>query len=278
MPGVPEASAVKDKVRDFWDSDPCGTRYLHGPDGFEAHAQTRYALEPHIPAFAQFASARGLRVLEIGVGTGADYLEWLRAGALATGVDLSASSIDQARRRCELSGYAPDLKIGDAEKLSFPDNAFDVVYSYGVMHHSVDTRRCLNEAWRVLKPGGQARIMLYHHPSLTGLMLWLRFGLIRGLSIRRSVFEHLESPGTKSFTQSEVCLMMERFEDVSMEQVFSPGDLLLHKPSARFDRGFYRALWALYPRFLMRLLGRNLGLFLLVSARKPIAASPGSGA
>jgi ubiquinone/menaquinone biosynthesis C-methylase UbiE len=274
MPGVPEAAALKDRVRDFWDSDPCGTRYLQGPDAFAAHAQARYALEPHIPVFAQFSAARGLRVLEIGVGTGADYLEWLKAGALAAGVDLSASSIDQARRRCELAGYTPELDVSDAEKLTFPDNAFDLVYSYGVIHHSVDTRQCLNEAWRVLKPGGQARIMLYHHASLTGLMLWLRFGLFRGQTIRRSVFEHLESPGTQSFTKSEVSSMMERFEDVSIEQVFSPGDLLLHKPSARFDSGFYRAVWALYPRFLIRLLCRRLGLFLLVSGRKP-AAAPG---
>jgi len=63
--------------------------------------------------------------------------------------------------------------------------------------------------------------------------------------------------------------MMKRFVDISLEQVFSPGDLLLHKPSARFHARFYRAVWALYPRFLVRLFCRNLGLFLLVSARKP---------
>jgi 2-polyprenyl-3-methyl-5-hydroxy-6-metoxy-1,4-benzoquinol methylase len=108
MHAIP-AAVLKDKVRDFWNSDPCGTRYLDGPDAFAAHAHARYALEPHIPTFAQFASARGARVLEIGVGIGADYLEWLKAGALATGIDLSASSIDQARRRCELAGYGPDL-------------------------------------------------------------------------------------------------------------------------------------------------------------------------
>jgi len=156
--------------------------YLDGPDAFTTHARARYALEPHIPRFANFASSHGARVLEIGVGMGADYLEWLKAGAHASGVDLSASSIDQAQRRCELAGYAPDLQVSDAENLSFPDDAFDVVYSYGVMHHSADTQQCINEAWRVLKPGGQARIMLYHHPSLTGLMLWLRFGLFHGRS------------------------------------------------------------------------------------------------
>ena len=184
MNHAPVPAALKEKVRDFWNADPCGTRYLKNRDDFSAHAAARYALEPHIPKFAQFAASRGTRVLEIGVGMGADYLEWLKAGALATGIDLSASSIDQSRRRCELAGYESDLKVSDAESLPFQDNTFDVVYSYGAMHHSADTQRCLNEAWRVLKPGGQARIMLYHHPSLTGLMLWLRFGVLQGKSIR----------------------------------------------------------------------------------------------
>jgi ubiquinone/menaquinone biosynthesis C-methylase UbiE len=263
--------ALKDKVRDFWNSDPCGTRYLENSDDFVAHAGARYALEPYIPKFAQFASARGSRVLEIGVGMGADYLEWLKAGAVATGVDLSASSVIQARRRCEEAGYEPDLHISDAENLPFLNDTFDVVYSYGVMHHSTDTKRCLSEAWRVLKPGGHARIMLYHHPSLTGFMLWLRFGLLQGKSIKQSVYQHLESPGTKTFSRPDVLHMMEQFENVAVQQVFSPGDLLLHKPSSRFHGFFYRMIWTLYPRFLVRFFCRKIGLFLLISGTKPVA-------
>src|SRR2546423_3723214 len=113
----------KAEVREFWNADPCGTRYLEGKDDFEAHARARYALEPHIFDFADFKSARGQKVLEIGVGMGADFLEWLKAGALATGVDLSPVSIEKARRRCELAGYVPDLRVADAERLPFPDNS-----------------------------------------------------------------------------------------------------------------------------------------------------------
>ena len=264
-------SALKEKVREFWNSEPCGTRYLDADEQFAAHARARYSLEPYIPAFAQFTSAKGKRVLEIGVGMGADYLEWLKAGAIATGIDLSPFSLEQARRRCQAARFQPDLQVGDAEHLTFPSNMFDIVYSYGVMHHSADVQRCLNEAWRVLKPGGHARIMLYHHPSLTGFMLWLRFGLARGKSMRQTVYEQLESPGTKSFSKHEVETMMRAFENVEIRQVFSPGDLLLHKPSDRFRSSFYRVVWAIYPRFLVRYLCRSMGLFLLVSARKPEA-------
>ena len=271
-----EKSDLKNEVREFWNSDPCGTRYLDNGEAFDAHTRARYGLEPYIPEFAQFASARGLKVLEIGVGMGADYLEWLKAGAQATGIDLSLASLAKASQRCVTAGYHPDLRIADAEHLPFGDETFDVVYSYGVMHHTPDTAQCLREAQRVLKPGGQAKIMLYHHPSLTGLMLWLRYGAFRGKSIRRSAYDHLESPGTKTYTQSEARGMMSGFEQITMRLVFSPGDLLLNRPSVRFQSPLYRLAWKLYPRWLARKLAGGWGLFLLIAARKPAnACSPG---
>jgi len=121
----------------------------------------------------------------------------------------------------------------------------------------------------VLKPGGEPRIMLYHHPSLTGMMLWLRYGAWRGKSMRRTVFDHLESPETKTYTKAEVRALMQGFESVDIQQVFSPGDLLLNAPSARFQSAVCRLAWKLYPRFLVRKFGGRWGLFLLVSGRKP---------
>jgi len=259
---------LKDQVADFWNAEPCGTRYLDQATEFAAHARARYTLEPYIADFAGFAASRGKRVLEIGVGMGADYEQWLKSGAIATGVDLSKTSLECARRRCELAGLSPDLRLTDAENLPFANDSFDVVYSYGVMHHSPDTARCLQEAFRVLKPGGEARIMLYHHASLTGFMLWLRYGVWRAQSIRRCVYDRLESPGTKTFTVAEVRTLMARFEKVTIEQVFSPGDLLLHQPSSRFQPPLYRMMWKVFPRAAVRRLGRRWGLFLLISARK----------
>ena len=258
----------KKEVRQFWDAEPCGSRYLEQRQDFAAHARMRYALEPYIHEFADFKSARGLKVLEIGVGMGADYIEWLKAGALATGVDLSEGSLERARLRCELAGYKADLRVADAENLPFPSNSFDVVYSYGVMHHSPDTARCLREAWRVLKPGGEARIMLYHHPSMTGLLLWLRYGVWRGKSLRQSVYDNLESPGTKTYTREEAVALMQGFRDVRARLVFSPGDLLVHHPSAQFQSAFYRLVWKIYPRWLVKRLAGTWKLFQLVNATK----------
>lgn len=266
---------LKEEVRKFWNAEPCGSRYLGDLADFEAHARARYELEPHIPEFAEFSRSSGLKVLEIGVGMGADYLEWLKAGASVSGVDLSAISIERARRRCELAGFQPDLRVADAEHLPFPDNTFDVVYSYGVMHHSPDTPECIHEAYRVLKPGGEARIMVYHHPSITGLMLWLRYGAFRK-SLRETVYQQLESPGTKTYTRAEARNLMNGFMDVRLRQAFSPGDLLLNKPSARFQSGFYRVIWNVFPRRLVKLFGSRWGLFLLITGTKRLSSKDGA--
>src|SRR5437773_12505505 len=84
-----QSSQLKDEVQDCWNAEPCGSRYLEGAENFEAfdaHARSRYALQPHISQFAKFSVARCLRAPEIGVGIGADYLEWLRAGGEAPGM------------------------------------------------------------------------------------------------------------------------------------------------------------------------------------------------
>jgi ubiquinone/menaquinone biosynthesis C-methylase UbiE len=269
---VSHANALTDlkaDVANFWNAEPCGTRYLGENGEFQSHAAERYRLEPYIPAFARFASSAGKRVLEVGVGMGADYEQWLKAGAVATGVDISTSSLARTQQRCDRAELSADLRHADAENLCFPNDTFDIVYSYGVMHHSPDTQKCLREAWRVLKPGGTARIMLYHHTSITGWMLWLRYGIWQRQSVRRCVYDRLESPGTKTFTKREVMQMMKEFENVQIEQVLSPGDLLMNKPSRKFQASIYRTAWKVFPRNLVRKLGTRWGLFLLISANKP---------
>jgi SAM-dependent methyltransferase len=165
-----EAShSLKERVREFWQANPCGTKFADAPAGTRAFYERveahRYAKEWHIPAAAEFASTQGLRVLEIGCGLGTDGAQFARAGADYTGVDLTDAAVALARRNFELQNLAGEFRTADAENLDFAEETFDLVYSHGVLHHTPDTARAIQEVHRVLKPGGRAVVMLYHRDS-----------------------------------------------------------------------------------------------------------------
>jgi ubiquinone/menaquinone biosynthesis C-methylase UbiE len=114
----------------------------------------------------------GKAVLEIGCGMGAMAMNWARAGARMTAVDLTEVAVAQTQRRMALYGLVADIRQADARILPFADASFDYVYSWGVLHHSPDLTRSIAEAMRVLKPGGGFGVMLYHrHSILYGYMI-----------------------------------------------------------------------------------------------------------
>jgi SAM-dependent methyltransferase len=160
---------LKNRVRAFWQSHPCGTKFsdaeIGTPDFFERVEHHRYEKEWHIPVAADFAAARGLKVLEIGCGLGTDGAQFAKAGADYTGLDLTDAAIELARKRFTTSGLQGDFRVADAENLELPDETFDIVYSHGVLHHTPDTEAAVREIHRVLKPGGRAIVMLYHRDS-----------------------------------------------------------------------------------------------------------------
>jgi len=160
---------LKERVRAFWQTHPCGTKFSDAEIGtrgfFERIEAHRYEKEWHIPAAADFANAQGLKVLEIGCGLGTDGAQFAKAGADYTGIDLTDAAIELARKRFELFGLNGTFQVADAEKLHFPDESFDVVYSHGVLHHTPDINAAVREIHRVLRPGGRAIVMLYHRGS-----------------------------------------------------------------------------------------------------------------
>jgi ubiquinone/menaquinone biosynthesis C-methylase UbiE len=160
---------LKDRVRAFWQANPCGTKFTDAPPGtrlfFERVEEHRYTKEWHIPAAAGFDTAGGLRVLEIGCGLGTDGARFAQAGADYTGIDLTEAAISLARRRFELFDLPGRFSTGDGENLEFEDESFDMVYSHGVLHHTPDTARAIREVHRVLRPDGRAVVMLYHRNS-----------------------------------------------------------------------------------------------------------------
>lgn len=267
-------SKEKSLVKEYWNRASCGED-LYLPDstpaGFELQRRRRYELEPYIPGFARFREAAGLRVLEIGVGLGADHEEFARAGATLFGVDLTERAIDRTRNRFRQLGLKSNLQVGDAEALPFEDQSFDVVYSWGVLHHSPDTRKAVSEVHRVLKPGGHARIMIYNYWSLVGLMLWIRYALLAakplvGLSAIYS--RYLESPGTKAYTRREALGLFEGWSSCQISTVLTHGDLLESEAGQRHRGPLLSIARRIWPRWILRRAASGAGLFLLIEARK----------
>jgi ubiquinone/menaquinone biosynthesis C-methylase UbiE len=221
----------KDAVRRYWDAAPCGTPDVATTEEarrFRELERIRYEREPFIERFARFADARGKKLLEVGVGAGTDHLQFVRAGAICTGVDLSQVSLETTKRRIAAEGLASDLRVSDAENLPFADGTFDLVYSWGVIHHTPDTPRAAREILRVLRPGGRFCVMVYNRHSLVALQAWLVYGALRGKpqrSFADVLAHHMESPGTKGYTAPEARALFESAGEVRVETVVTPYDL-----------------------------------------------------
>ena len=167
-----QPSSLKNQVCEFWNQQSCDTQVAKAAkfsaQYFEEIEAFRYYDQPFIHAFAQFTRYRGKRVLEVGFGAGTDFIQWLRAGAVATGIDLTPEALDHLAHRIAAYGLPPaeNIQVADAESLPFADNAFDLGYSYGVLHHTPDTIKALQELTRVVRPGGELKVMLYNRHSI----------------------------------------------------------------------------------------------------------------
>lgn len=133
---------------------------------YEAALAHRYALYPEIPGIAGFDTFRGKKVLEIGVGQGADHYMFARGGAELTGVDLTAKHCRMTGDFLAAFGKTSTIMQADACNLPFEDNSFDHVYSCGVLLLVPDIARAIGNIRRVLKPGGTCTIMLYNKRSI----------------------------------------------------------------------------------------------------------------
>jgi SAM-dependent methyltransferase len=269
-----EKDVQKLEVKDFWNQASCGEDlYLTGTDleSYEAQSKARYSLEPYISDFAKFNQTQGLRVLEIGVGLGADHQCFARAGAELYGIDLTKRAVKHTQTRFNLFGLKSILSVGDAENLQFPDGFFDEVYSWGVLHHSPDTPKAITEVYRVLKCGGLAKIMIYHKWSMVGLMLWLRYALFMGrpwYSLKRIYSTYLESPGTKAYSIPDAYRLFSAFSKVQIKTVLTHGDLLESEAGQRHAGLLLRVARRIWPRRLIRHFLPNSGLFMLIEANK----------
>lgn len=268
----------KESIIRFWNSSSCGEIYADNRqnllENYRLQAQKRYQLEPYLLEFANFNDAHNKICLEIGVGMGADHEKISKIGPYQLiGIDFSERAISHSKKRLELAGLKSQLQVEDGESLSFVNNYFDWIYSWGVIHHSPNTEKAVTEIFRVLKPGGIAKIMIYHKYSIVGGLLWIRYALLKGKPFTDLdyIYSHyLESPGTKAYSLDQANSLFSDFIKVDIQVCLSFGDLLQGEVGQR-HRGWPLSIAKkLWPRKLICLIARrwNLGLYLLITAKK----------
>jgi SAM-dependent methyltransferase len=277
---------VKARVQQFWDHKPCGVKNATVVPGsvefFRIVERHRYEEEFHIPEIAEFADHGGHRVLEIGGGAGTDGRQFARRGARYVDADLSRASLELARQGFRHERLAGAFLHADGEHLPFGTDAFDLVYSHGVLHHTPDTAGAIGQVWRVLKPGGKAIIMLYARDSFGYVAFhvvgrlrleWTRFrlgrqkfnalmGLPEGFRgwlptpvIVNNSTDGIGNPLSQVFTPAELRELFRQFREVTLAKRY-------------FPRRKIPLVGPHLPPGLVQWLGRTMGSYWYVKAVK----------
>jgi ubiquinone/menaquinone biosynthesis C-methylase UbiE len=181
-------------IKEWWESNPMtydwswdnvghpeGSREFYEDIDRRFWRAAWFAHRPGEEVFTRFIdrqNLKGKRVLEIGCGAGALTAQLAKTGAQVTAVDLTSHGVGLTRKRFEVFGLEADIRQMDARNLDLPDETFDLVWSWGVIHASDQTERIIEHIHRVLKPGGEARLMVYHKSSI---VYWINYMLIRGI-------------------------------------------------------------------------------------------------
>ncbi len=260
----------KAEVVKQWNSDPCGadkTTTFGTREFFKSVERERYLeYAPWLPSVVGFDKYAGKRMLEVGFGLGTDLVAFARNGAQCFGIDLTPTHLEAGARRLALEGLPVRIVRGDAEFLPFEDESVDVVYSFGVLHHTPETGQAVSEIHRVLRKGGEAVVGLYHRDSA----FWFNTVIVRGIlhgyffryGYRRTVaqIEHRENsdavPLVKVYSRRRARSLFSAFDDVSIT--------VKHFGLRSFGPSPIRRLLDRYAEAL----GDRFGWYLIVRARK----------
>jgi SAM-dependent methyltransferase len=277
---MPQATNHKQAAVEQWTADPCGSNISEGEQGskeyFENLLLGRSEYGPWLPDALGYDETRGLRVLDVGCGQGIDVYHYALAGARATGIDLTPRHVELARAHVAAMGLEADIVEGDAENLPFADASFDRVSSNGVLHHTPDMLAALRDIRRVLRPGGEARVIVYNRNSFHYWLTQVVFnGIARGQLFREGSMAGVLSrsveysrigarPLVRVYTSAQMRKLMQNagFTNVSVTvRHFRAVDTPLTYPLRRFQ--------TLNDPKLLDRIGRVGGWYIVATGRKP---------
>lgn len=252
-----------EQVRTYWNNRPCNIRHSTSPVGtkeyFDEVEARRYANEPHNYTFPEFERWQGKRVLEIGCGIGTDATNFARHGAVYTGVDLSGESIKLAKRRFEVFGLTGNFIECNAEELDkvFANGEkFDLIYSFGVIHHAPNPERVVACLPNLLADNGEIKVMLYAKNSWKNILIEANWDQPEAQS---------NCPQAVTYTKDQARQLFAAFTDVRVEQDFIfPWNIEHYVKYEYVKQPWFEAM----PPELFKIMERALGWHLMITAKK----------
>ncbi len=245
------------RITAYWDEhihDLAITTHPVGSSGFFQQLDDyRYDKLNYLPRLlVNFDSYRGKSLLEVGCGAGIDLVRFARADAIVTGIDLSTTAIDLACKNIEQNGLSADLRVMNGESMQFADNSFDVVYAHGVLQYTANVEKMVAEIHRVLKPGGEAIVMVYNRNSWLNLMR----------KVTKVSLEHEDAPVLNKYSIGELKQFLKPFKEYRIIPERFPVKTKLHSGwKARLFNDVFVGTFNLMPKALVRPLGWHLMAF-----------------
>lgn len=269
-----------DSVKNYWNNRPCNLRHSKETPGtkkyYEEIEARKFFVEPHLPELADFKSAKGKKVLEIGCGLGVCSINFAKAGAKVTAIDLSQKSIDIAKQNAEAAGVQDNIQFfqGNAEKLSewLPEEKYDIVFSFGVIHHSPHPEKIIQEVKKFLKPKGIFKVMVYHRYSWKVLWILFRYGKLQFWKLSQLIAQYSEAqtgcPITYSYTKNEA---KELFEENGYHLSSLYVDHIFPYKISEYVNYRYVKVWyfRILPKKVFRFLERCFGWTICLTAENP---------
>ncbi len=263
-----------EEVKDFWNRRPCNIKHSPKEVGtkeyFDEVERRKYFVEPCIKKFAEFEKWRDKRVLEIGCGIGTDAINFARNGAKLTVVELSEKSLEICKKRFEVYKLNANFYLGNAEELSsfVPVEPYDLIYSFGVIHHTPHPEKVIQEIKKYCHPQTQVRIMLYSKFSWKVIWIILKYGKGAFWKLNELVRQYSEAqtgcPVTYTYTIRQVKKLLKDFDIIQIKK-----DFIFPYNIKKYINYEYEIVWYFkwMPRWLFKWLEKVLGWYILVIAK-----------
>ena len=267
-------------VKTYWNSRPCNlkhsTKTIGTKEYFNEVEKRKFFVEPHLVQFADFPSVKGQTIMEIGCGLGTTMVNFAKAGAKKiTAIDLSDASIYLAKQNAEVNGVNEivDFYNVDAEELSqhIPKEYYDLIFSFGVIHHSPHPEKILKEVHKFLSPNGKLKIMLYHRYSWKVFWIVMKYGKCQFWKLSKLVAKHSEAqtgcPITYIYSKKEATRLLNsagfKITHIEVDHIF-PYKISEYVKYQYVKEWYFR--WM--PKKLFRYLGKKIGWYLCITAIK----------